>query len=131
MSKDEDKEFRELLADKRHKELVKGLRSIAGLLDNDSSVEVVKAIKAQDKSFEGLIKIIKNIPEPKAPIVKVEQIKIKEALDKICNDIIESNNKVIAALENRKLPKSFDLVKDYKGVTESVKVKYETAKQIK
>ncbi len=128
----EEQEFQELLQDKRHKEIIKSLSTIAMALNSDekSDDEIVKAIKGQGENVNNLIKSIQNIPKSQAPIVNINQKEISDSLNKICADIVASNNKVIETLEKRLLPHSFELVKSFNGVTESVKVNYKPANKI-
>lgn len=124
----EDKKFEVLLADKRHRELTVGLKNIATFLANKDDSSIVEAIKEQVGKMDNLVSVIQS----HNPDVNVE-LNPKEfvsSAQQICNDIIESNNKVIEALENRLLPDSFILVKGYGGITESVKVNYKQANLI-
>lgn len=130
----EDENFEALLADKRHREVSGTLKSIAAHLSKDNDKEVVNAINGQADKIGDLVKAIQNMPKPDAP--KMPDVKIEynpqefvTSVQKICEDIVASNNKVIEALENRLLPDSFELVKNY-GITQSVKVNYKSAKQI-
>jgi len=129
----EDDDFEALLADKRHKELSGTLKTIAMSLSKEKDDKaVVDAINGQGEKVAALVKAIENIPKPEKPEVNVElnQDKVISSLREICTDIVASNKEVIAALENRLLPDSFQLVKGYGGVTESVKVNYKAANLI-
>ena len=130
----EDERFEALLSDKRHKELTGSLRAIASHLSSKDDKEVVEAIRNQGEKIGELVKAIKEIPipeKPEKPEVNIElnQDKLVTLLGEICIDIVASNNKVIEALENRLLPDSFELIKNY-GVTQSVKVNYKPANQM-
>ncbi len=128
----EDEKFESLLADKRHKELTGALKGIATHLSKDNDKAVVEAINGQADKIGELVKAIQDMPKPEKANVNVE-LNPKEfvtSVQKICEDIVASNNKVIEALENRLLPDSFDLVKGYGGTTQSVKVNYKNANQI-
>lgn len=131
----EDIEFDKLLQDKRHKELTSSLKAMATALSNNNDKSVVDAINKQGNNIEKLVNAIQSIPKPEkyeSPIVNVE-VNPKEfvsSINKICDDIVASNNKVIEALEKRILPDTFTLVKTYGGFTESVKVNYKPANQI-
>lgn len=128
MSLKEDKEFEALLSDAKHEELTNALKDISvSLAEGDENI--VNAIKEQGSTVEGLVEAIKNLPEPEAPIVEVNQEEVISSIQQICTDIIASNNKVIEALENRMMPESFTLVKNF-GITESVKVQYKPANQL-
>ena len=121
----DDKKFDALLKDKQHKELKTLLVTIATSISTTEDKEIIKAIGSQTIKVSELIdelKIIKNE-------LSTEEFAI--LTEKICNDIIESNNKVINTIENRLLPDTFGLIKDEYGVTQLVKVNYKTAKEIK
>jgi hypothetical protein len=132
MKDDENKAFDDLLADKRHKELVSALRVISTSLNKEDKTAIVDAIHAQGLNTEKLIGLIKEVQKQEQPTININNDKISDALNKICADIIVSNNKVIEALESRLLPDTFEMSRGYAGgVVESVKVKYKSAKEIK
>jgi hypothetical protein len=132
MKDDENKAFDDLLADKRHKELVSALRVISTSLNKEDKTAIVDAIHAQGLNTEKLIGLIKQVQKQEQPTININNDKISDALNKICADIIVSNNKVIEALESRLLPDTFEMSRGYAGgVVESVKVKYKSAKEIK
>jgi anion-transporting ArsA/GET3 family ATPase len=126
----EDDEFDEIVAEKRHKEITKKLGDVATALSNQSDKAIVNAINGQGEKVAALVKAIENLPNPEKVNVEINQDKILPSLQQISKDIIESNNKVIAALENRLLPDNFELVKGYGGITTSVKVNSKQANQI-
>jgi len=127
----EDDEYQEILAENRHKDLSTSLKTIANTLLKKDDKAVVDAINGQGEKVEALVKAIESIPKPEKPIVNVEvnNEKLLSLINQMSKDIIESNNKVIEALENRLLPVDFDLIKNY-GVTQSVKVNYKQANLI-
>ena len=129
----EDDEFDEIVAEKRHEELSSTLKTIASHLSkrNDDSA-VVKAINDQGGKVAELVKVIEKIPMARNPTPNLEASndKFLHSINQISKDIIESNNKVIASLENRLLPDTFELVKGYGGVTTSVKVNYKPANKL-
>ncbi len=133
----EDDDFDVLLADKRHKELSGTLRNIATALSKEKDDKaIIDAIKGQGNKMSELVDAIKNIPKPEKPEKPIVNVEINpqqfvSSINKICEDILASNNKVIEALENRLLPDTFILIKRQGGATESVKVNYKTAKEIK
>ena len=125
-------EFERLLADKRHKEHSYLLKSIATALSKDDDKEVIDAINKQGNNFGELIKAIKDIPQTELPEVNIT-LNPKEfvsSINKICKDILESNEKIIETLNTRLLPHSFILVKDSRGTTESVNVLYKPSNKI-
>jgi len=129
----DDKEFELELAQKNHKELTTSLGKLAAAISEDKGdVEIAKAIVKQTDDF---VKAIANLPKPetqKLPEVKIEynHEKLVSLLNGFTDNIKGSNQKVIEALENRLLPDTFELVKGYGGETQSVKVKYKSAKEI-
>jgi hypothetical protein len=126
----EDAKFEALLQDKRHRELTKQLGELVTAITSKSDRSVVDAIAQQGDNIQSLVKAIREIPKQNTPNIELNSKEFVNSANKICKDIIESNNKVIEALENRLLPDSFELVKIY-GITQSVKVKYCSAKDIK
>lgn len=130
----EDEKFEALLSEKRHKELTTSLKAISLALVTKNDEAIVEAINGQGEKIGQLVKAIQEIPQPEKPEKPEVNIELnpKEfvtSVQKICEDIVASNNKVIEALENRLLPDSFELIKNY-GVTQSVKVNYKQANQI-
>ena len=121
----DDKKFDALLKDKQHKELKTLLGTIATSISNTEDKGIIKAIEIQTIKVSELIDEVKTIKNE----LSTEEFAI--LTEKICNDIIESNNKVIDSIENRLLPDTFGLIKDEYGVTQLVKVNYKTAKEIK
>ena len=128
----EELKFESLLADKRHNEVSYLLKAITDALAKDDSNEVVEAINKQGNNFGELIKAIKSIPKAELPEVNVNlnPTEFVDSINKICEEIIKSNDKVIEALNTRLLPDTFTLVKTYAGITESVKVNYKEARLI-
>jgi hypothetical protein len=125
-----------VVEEKRHNELKASLGRIATAISSQDDKQVVDAINKQGEQIGKLVKAISEIPKEEkseAPEINVElnPIEFVSSAKQICKDIIESNNKVIEALENRMLPDTFTLIKNYGGVTDSVKVNYKTAKEIK
>lgn len=131
----EDEKFEALLQEKRHKELTTSLKAISLALVTKNDEAIAEAINGQGEKIGELVKAIREMPtpeKPEKPEVNVE-LNPKEfvtSVQKICEDIVASNNKVIEALENRLLPDSFELIKTFGGVTQSVKVNYKPANQI-
>ncbi len=119
----EDLEFKELLLEKRHKEVT---QLIKALLSKDNK-DLVDALREQPKAIKDAFSaIIQSIPKPEKPEVNVEvnQQKIVTSLEAICEKIIKSNELVIKALNEKPLIESFDLQRDNWGNTKTVKVNY-------
>lgn len=125
----EEDEFNEIVAENRHRELATSLKDIATILSNKNDKAVALAINGQGSKIEALVKAIHGIQKPE---VKIEWTpkEFISSINKICEDIVASNNKVIQALNNRLLPDTFTLVKSHRGTTESVKVNYKEANKI-
>ena len=128
----EEEDF--IIAENRHDEIISSLLKVANaIVDNNSNKEVVDAINGQIGKIGKLAEAIKNIPKQEQQNVNID-LNTKDlvsSINKICEDIIISNNKVIDTLNNRLLPDTFTLVKGLGGVTESVKVNYKEASKIK
>lgn len=124
-------EAEEIIASDRHKTLINSLKAMATALSENNDKVVVDAINKQGGHIESLVNVLKNTPKLESPIVNVDiPQNFAHLIDKMCQDILRSNQMVINALENRILPDSFDLVK-FNGITESVKVNYKEANKIK
>lgn len=123
----DDIKFESLLADKRHKEILKALKSVAQVIAISGEYEdsdILNAIKEQGVSMQSLVDTIKSIPSPEAPVVNIDQQGIVESIKEITDKIIDSNNKVIEAISGREMPDTFDLIKDRQGFTKKVKINY-------
>lgn len=126
----------EIIAENRHRELSYTLKSIAkGLVPKDDTA-IVNAIKGQCDEFKNAIgDLLNKLPEQKEPKVNVNidyenlLTSVREISDKTILKIEESKNEIIQAFENRLLPDTFELVKNF-GVTQSVKVNYKPANLI-
>ena len=111
----EDLEFKELLLEKRHKEVT---QLIKALLSKDNK-DLVDALREQPKAIKDAFSaIIQSIPKN----VEVNQQEIVTSLEAICEKIIKSNELVIKALNEKPLIESFDLQRDNWGNTKTVKV---------
>ena len=135
LEENDDIEFDKLLQDKRHKELTNSLKAMATALSNNSDKAVVDAMNKQGDNIGQLVSAIKSMPKPDKPENPIVNVEINpqefvSSINKICEDIVASNNKVIETLNNRLLPDTFTLVKDYGGTTQSVKVNYKQANNI-
>jgi hypothetical protein len=139
MADNEDIDFDEvdrIVEEKRHNELKASLGKIATAISLQDDKEVIAALNKQGDSIGKLVKAIQDITkEEKAetPEINVElnASEFVSSAKQICKDILESNDRVIAALESRLLPDSFTIVRGYSGYTDSVKVNYKQAKEIK
>lgn len=128
----DDKDFDELLAEKRHKEQTGLLKGIATSLNKPQDNGVVDAIKESVRATAGLVDAVKNMPKPEKPEVNIEfnAREIVSSLQAICDKIVDSNNKVVAALENKQLVDEFKISQDNWGKINTVKVVYTPANKI-
>jgi len=122
----DDKELDDIQAEKRNKQLLRALNKISEILASKSEKPLLEAIMEQQEKINILINSLKNTE--KAEISQNDFVSLTEQLR---TQIIESNNKVIEAIQTRMLPDSFELVKNQYGVTQSVNVKYKPAIAIK
>jgi len=134
----EDDEYDEIVAEKRHKELIGALSKLAAAVTLKDDKQLVDAINSQPTIFkEAVQQIIKSIPKQEIPQVNVDidyknlLSSFKQISDAAVDKIEASNNKIIEVLQSRLLPDTFDLLKSYGGVTQSVKVNYKQANQLK
>lgn len=125
----EEKEFEMLLLEKRHKEILRSLTSIAEGLSKKNDEELAKLISTQGDKLEMLSKHLLDFKMPSSEI-SFKTDSFESFFENIKNEIVNSNQNLINTLENRPLPFSFDLERGYGGVTTSVKVNYKTAKEI-
>lgn len=127
MEKSIDKtRFEALLEEKRHGELKSILDKVALTLSENNIIDntVLNTINVQNTKITELIKEAQNSK------IEINFEEFAILLEKISQDIINSNNKVVATLENRMLPDNFVLIKNEYGVTQLVKVNYKSAKKI-
>lgn len=118
----DDKEFDDLQAERRNKALIKELKKIGEIIATSTDKGLIEAIAQQQ---EKMILLINSLQNPKKD--EKYQKEFLSLTEKIRDEIIESNNKLIETIELRQLPESFELVKNQFGVTQSVNVKYKQA----
>ena len=130
-----DKEFDDIVANKRHEELLKSsedllvsLKEISKTLSNNNDAEISVALQNQANKINELVKTI--ITNSKQQINVEYPKEFVSLVNNICKDILLSNNKVIDSITNRLLPSTFTLIKDSRGITELVKVNYLEASKI-
>ena len=124
--------FAEELRAKQHKEQMGVLKGIATSLNKPQDNGVVDAIKESVRATAGLVDAVKNMPKPEKPEVNIEfnAREIVSSLQAICDKIVDSNNKVVAALENKQLVDEFKISQDNWGKINTVKVVYTPANKI-
>ena len=123
---DDEQFFAEELRAKQHKEQMGVLKGIATSLNKPQDNGVVDAIKESVRATAGLVDAVKNMPKPEKPEVNIEfnAREIVSSLQAICDKIVDSNNKVVAALENKQLVDEFKISQDNWGKINTVKVVY-------
>lgn len=131
----DDKEFEELLADRRHKEVTVALRGIATLLNKPEKEDkaVADAIRESAKAQQAVAQAIKDIPQPKTPDVKVQisQQEIVTSLEGICKRIEDSNKSVVEAMEKKLYVDTFKVTNSgYNGNEKTINVIYKPMNQI-
>lgn len=129
---DDEQFFAEELRAKQHKEQMGVLKGIATSLNKPQDNGVVDAIKESVRATGGLVDAVKNMPKPEKPEVNIEfnAREIVSSLQAICDKIVDSNNKVVAALENKQLVDEFKISQDNWGKINTVKVVYTPANKI-
>lgn len=118
---DNEDNFEALLSDKRHKELISSLSKVLLELKKEKKDDGVKeAIENQTKAINDFSKAINKLkPEDKSQ-------EIISAIETMQNEICESNNKVVAALNNKQIVDRFEIEKDPFGTTKTINVKYKS-----
>lgn len=129
---DDEQFFAEELRAKQHKEQMGVLKGIATSLNKPQDNGVVDAIKESVRATAGLVDAVKNMPKPEKPEVNIEfnAREIVSSLQAICDKIVDSNNKVVAALEKKQLVDEFKISQDNWGKINTVKVVYTPANKI-
>ena len=129
---DDEQFFAEELRAKQHKEQMGVLKGIATSLNKPQDNGVVDAIKESVRATAGLVDAVKNMPKPEKPEVNIEfnAREIVSSLQATCDKIVDSNNKVVAALENKQLVDEFKISQDNWGKINTVKVVYTPANKI-
>lgn len=129
----DDREFDELLADKRHKELTGALKGIATLLNKPEKDDkaIVDAIKKQGDSLDKVAAAIQNQPKPEKPEVNVvtDNKEIIPLLKEINDGQLELKKVIKEASENKPMVDKFE-IRNLGGGTHEAKVIYKPASQI-
>lgn len=104
----DDKDFDELLAEKRHKEqtgLLKGIATSLNKPEKDDKA-IIDAINKQGDALDKVALAIQNQPKPEKPEVNVT-IENKEILS-LLREVKDGNDKMLKALESKPMVESFD-----------------------
>lgn len=97
----EEKEFEDLLADKRHKEISGTLKSIALALAKNNTDPIAVAIEKQGKAIEGFVKVVTNLPKPDVS-VNVEQDELISSITEMGSVILKGLSDLKKAVEEKK-----------------------------
>lgn len=123
---DEDIKFKELLEERRHKEIITAINKLAVLVSQNRSIDVVSAIEKNTQSLGTFVVAVQNIK----PQVSVEtnQYEVIKALNAIASDIKNANSQAIEKgfeniLNELKKEKEFKVNKNQNGYIESVTAK--------
>ena len=120
----DDKDFDELLAEKRHKEqtgLLKGIATSLNKPEKDDKA-IIDAINKQGDALDKVALAIQNQPKPEKPEVNVT-IENKEILS-LLREVKDGNDKMLKALESKPMVESFDFQYDNWGGIKTAKVNY-------
>ena len=125
----DDKDFDELLAEKRHKEqtgLLKGIATSLNKPEKDDKA-IIDAINKQGDALDKVALAIQNQPKPEKPEVNVTTDN-KEILP-LLREIKEGQIALKEAFENKLVVSEFNFVYDY-GNIRTAKVVYKPMKEI-
>ena len=125
----DDKDFDELLAEKRHKEQTGLLKGIAASLNKPEKDDkaIVDAINKQGAAIEKVASAISNQPKPEKPEVNVE-LNNTEVVT-LLREVKEGQMALKEAFENKLMVSEFNFVYDY-GNIRTAKVVYKPMKDI-
>jgi len=133
----DEKLVEQIRQENNHKELITSVGKLTAAITSKDDKLLVKALTDQPAIFkQSMEQVIKSLPKPETPQVEVninyENLvsSFKQISEETALRVEKAINKGIEALENRLLPDTFELVKGYGGETQSVKVKYKSAKEI-
>ena len=85
----DDEKFEQLLAEKRHGELIKSLGGVVSALKEKDNSDIVSAIDSQKEKIEKFIDYIKEDKE-KDINIELNQDKIVSSIDLMANSILQS-----------------------------------------
>jgi hypothetical protein len=119
----EDKEFEELLQEKRHKEVTAALKGVATAISNNKDAEILKALEGQPGKLEaGIVKsfetAISKLPKPEKSEVNVEINSnelvslFRQALREEMKGFTGAINDLKDAILNRPQPEGFKIKRD-------------------
>lgn len=128
----DDKEFEDLLAEKRHKEVTQSLKGIATLLSkpekSNEDKQIIDAINKQGEAIERVAAAIQSQPKPEKPEVNVE-LNNTEVVT-LLREVKEGQKAIIEAFGNRPMVDKFDFEKDNWGNIKTAKVIYKPMNQV-
>lgn len=121
-------EAEEIISANRHNELKSVLKQIAFYLSSEKNEkkdkEVVDEIRKQSQNIEHFFKSIELNQNSK-------ELVSSSSFNKMREDILASNERLVKTIENRLLPDTFDLIRNGNDRAQSVKVNYKEASKIK
>ena len=112
--------FDALLLDKRHEEMKTLLEKIITALSSANNTDIILQTKKLSQVVELLQSLIAVNTKSSVDVSPIERA---------CNEVVKSNERLISSIENRMLPDSFDIMRDTNGVR-TVRVNYTPAKEI-
>jgi hypothetical protein len=121
----------EILSEARHKELMKSFGSLLSALTKEEKqdTKIPDALEKQAKAIQGFVDAIKSLPKPEKPEVNVsvsnkEIVSSVEDLNKSLVEVLKENTLELRKYNERKLPESFETVRDRNGYTLLIKINY-------
>jgi len=126
----EDIEFRELLSDRRHKEIKATLKDIAAALNKPSNDGYESLIRQNAELSRALIGAIRALPAPEVN-VQVDNKSMLTLLEDVCDKVVQSNKEVMDAVSNKLYVDSFVVVNSgFSGNEKTINVVYKPMAQL-
>lgn len=118
----EDREFEQLLADKRHKELISVFEEIKNILSSPDQQQVV--LEKKIGSFEELLRSVVN---QKTVTVKAPDVNVEVKQDEVVKSVMEMGKNLLKELEKfnkRPIPVKFEIEQNRFGNMTAVNIVY-------
>jgi hypothetical protein len=122
----EDREFDQLLADKRHKELCSVFKEIKEILSQPDQQQTV--IEKKIGSFEELLR---SFTTQKTVTVKSPDVKVEVNQQEVVKSVMDMSQKLLRELEKfnkRPIPVRFDIEQNRAGSMTAVNIIYQQPK---
>lgn len=100
---EQDVEFEELLLEKRHKELLRALKSIVAIIGENKEVDLSPLLQKHEDAISKFVAAIKELPAPQVKI-ETDNKEIEVSIKKISEAILRSNEdlkKEVVKLQNK------------------------------